>query len=78
MAAADFFSEAFVRQVVRQLTAPGEGVLDGDRVLICDRDRKWSLRFVSCSRRLRVTRDRSVLQLQCACGAFVKKECVDG
>ena len=43
LAAADFFSEAFVRQVVRQLTAPGEGVLDGDRILICDRDRKWSL-----------------------------------
>ena len=35
--------EAFVCQVVRQLTAAGEGVLDGHRVLICDRDRKWSL-----------------------------------
>ena len=35
--------EAFVRQVVRQLTAADEGVLDGHRVLICDRDRKWSL-----------------------------------
>ena len=35
--------EAFVLQVVRQLTAAGEGVLDGHRVLICDRDRKWSL-----------------------------------
>src|SRR4051812_33366029 len=28
--------EAFVRQVVRQLTAADEGVLDGSRVLICD------------------------------------------
>jgi putative transposase len=35
--------EAFVRQVVRQLTAADEGVLGGHRVLICDRDRKWSL-----------------------------------
>jgi putative transposase len=35
--------EAFVCQVVRQLTAADEGVLDGHRVLICDRDRKWSL-----------------------------------
>jgi putative transposase len=35
--------EAFVRQVIRQLTAADEGVLDGHRVLICDRDRKWSL-----------------------------------
>jgi integrase-like protein len=35
--------EAFVRQVVRQLTAADEGVLDGHRVLICDRDRKWSV-----------------------------------
>jgi serine/threonine protein kinase len=30
-------------QVVRQLTAADEGLLDGHRVLICDRDRKWSL-----------------------------------
>ena len=35
--------EAFVRQVIRQLTAADEGVLDGHRVLICDRDRKWSI-----------------------------------
>ena len=35
--------EAFVRQVVRQLTIADEGVLDEHRVLICDRDRKWSL-----------------------------------
>jgi transposase InsO family protein len=34
--------EAFVRQVVRQLTAADEGVLAGHRVLICDRDRKSS------------------------------------
>jgi hypothetical protein len=34
--------EAFVRQVVRQLTDAAEGVRDGCRFLICDRDRKWS------------------------------------
>ena len=35
--------EAFVRQVLRQLTAADKGVLDGHRVLICDCDWKWSL-----------------------------------
>jgi putative transposase len=34
--------EAFVLQVVRQLTDASEGVLDGCRFLICDRDWKWS------------------------------------
>jgi putative transposase len=34
--------EAFMLQVVRQLTDAGDGVLDGRRFLICDRDRKWS------------------------------------
>jgi putative transposase len=34
--------EAFVLQVVRQLTAADEGVLDRRRSLICDRDLKWS------------------------------------
>jgi hypothetical protein len=32
----------FMRQVGRTLTAADEGVLVGHRVLICDRDRKWS------------------------------------
>jgi putative transposase len=31
-----------MRQVGRTLTAAGEGVLVGHRVLICDRDSKWS------------------------------------
>jgi putative transposase len=35
--------EAFMRQVGRTLTAADDGMLVGDRVLICDRDRKWSL-----------------------------------
>jgi transposase InsO family protein len=34
--------ELFMRQVCRTLTAVDEGLLDGDRVLICDRDTKWS------------------------------------
>ena len=35
--------EAFMRQVGRTLTVADDGMLVGDRVLICDRDRKWSL-----------------------------------
>jgi transposase len=34
--------EVFMRQVGRTLTAADEGVLGGHRVLICDRDAKWS------------------------------------
>ena len=34
--------EGFMRQVGRTLTAADEGVLVGHRVLICDRDAKWS------------------------------------
>jgi putative transposase len=34
--------EVFMRQVGRTLTAADEGVLSGHRVLICDRDAKWS------------------------------------
>ena len=34
--------DAFMRQVVRHLTDPVDGVLAGPRLLICDRDRKWS------------------------------------
>jgi transposase InsO family protein len=34
--------EAFVIQTVRHLSDDVDGVLRGDRVLICDRDRKWS------------------------------------
>ena|SRR5262252_9001790 len=35
-------SDLFMAQVVRQMTAADDGVLAGHRVLICDRDRKWS------------------------------------
>jgi putative transposase len=34
--------EGFMRQVGRRLTAADDGVLGGHRVLICDRDAKWS------------------------------------
>src|SRR5438132_13242139 len=34
--------EGFMRQVGRTLTATDDGVLVGHRVLICDRDTKWS------------------------------------
>ena len=35
--------EMFMRQVARMLTAADEGILVGYRVLICDRDTKWSM-----------------------------------
>jgi putative transposase len=35
-------NDLFMRQVSRTLTAADEGVLIGHRVLICDRDAKWS------------------------------------
>jgi putative transposase len=34
--------EAFVIQTMRHLTGDAEGVLRRNRILICDRDRKWS------------------------------------
>jgi putative transposase len=34
--------EVFMRQVARTLTAADEGILGGYRILICDRDAKWS------------------------------------
>jgi hypothetical protein len=37
--------DAFVLQVARAITDPGDGMLRGHRVLICDRDTKWSLAF---------------------------------
>ena len=35
-------NEAFMLQIARQFTDPTDRVGDGPRVLICDRDRKWS------------------------------------
>jgi putative transposase len=37
--------DAFVRQVARVLTGANDGVLGGYRILICDRDTKWSAAF---------------------------------
>jgi transposase InsO family protein len=34
--------EAFMRQIVRELTDARDGVLEDQQFLICDRDRKWS------------------------------------
>jgi transposase InsO family protein len=34
--------DAFMLQIVRQLTDASDGALNGPRVLICDRDQKWS------------------------------------
>ena len=34
--------DAFMRQIVRELTNASDGVLSDRRFLICDRDRKWS------------------------------------
>ena len=35
-------NEAFVVQTMRHLTDDVDGILRGSRILICDRDRKWS------------------------------------
>jgi len=35
-------NDVFMSQIVRLVTAADDGVLNGHRVLICDRDRKWS------------------------------------
>ena len=37
--------EAFMLQIARHLTDATDGVLNGPRFLICDRDRKWSARI---------------------------------
>ena len=37
--------DAFVFQVARVLTSADDGVLRGHRILICDRDTKWSAAF---------------------------------
>ncbi len=39
---AGYLDEAFVCQVTRVLTGADDGVLRGHRILICDRDTKWS------------------------------------
>jgi len=55
-------NELFMQQVVRLATAD-DGILVGHRVLICDRDRKWSgavrRRFGEAGLRVVVTPDRA-------------------
>jgi hypothetical protein len=54
--------DLFMRQIVRLATAADDGVLVGHRVLICDRDRKWSRavrqRFGDAGIRVVLTRAR--------------------
>jgi len=56
-------NELFMQQVVRLATAAGDGILVGHRVLICDRDRKWSgavrRRLGEASLRVVVTPERA-------------------
>ena len=42
--------EAFVVQTMRHLTDDVAGMLRGERLLICDRDRKWSAAVERSSR----------------------------
>jgi len=75
--------EAFVVQIARTLTHADDGVLAGHRVLICDRDTKWS---VACQHTLTAAGIRVVQTPHCApdCNAYaerfgrsIKEECLD-
>jgi putative transposase len=75
--------EAFMLQIGRHLTDATDGVLDGARFLICDRDRKWS----SAVRHLLETAGVRVIQTPFRapnCNAHaerfvrsIKEECLD-
>jgi transposase InsO family protein len=76
-------NEAFVLQAMRHLTDAHEGVLRPDRVLICDRDPKWSAAVVAFLQRdgIRVIRTPARAP---NCNAFaerfvrsIKEECLD-
>ena len=63
--------EAFMLQIVRQLTDAGDGVLGGRRFLICDRDRKWSTAVRHLLEDVRCARHPDTVpcaELQCARG----------
>jgi hypothetical protein len=75
--------EAFVIQTMRHLTDDVDGVLRRDRVLICDRDRKWSAaveRFLATTgvRMIRTPSSRSIA-MRMRSGSYVrsKRECLD-
>ena len=60
--------ELFMRQVGRTLTAADEGVLVGHRVLICDRDAKWSAPVARAAGRGRDPRGADAVSgAQCEC-----------
>ena len=72
-----------MQQVVRLATAADDGILVGHRVLICDRDRKWSgamrRRFGEASLRVVVTPERAP-NANAYAERFVrsiKEECLD-
>jgi transposase InsO family protein len=75
--------DAFMRQIVRELTDASDGVLSEQRFLMCDRDRKWSRAVRHPARDVRRARHQDTVsrpELQCACERFVrsvKAECLD-
>jgi transposase InsO family protein len=75
--------EAFMLQIARHLTDATDGVVDGSRFLICDRDQKWS----TAVRHLLETSDVRVIRTPCRapnCNAHaerfvrsIKEECLN-
>jgi transposase InsO family protein len=75
--------EAFMLQIARHLTDATDGVVDGSRFLICDRDQKWS----AAVRHLLETSDVRVIRTPCRapnCNAHaerfvrsIKEECLN-
>jgi hypothetical protein len=66
--------EAFMLQIARHLTDAADGVLDGPRFLICDRDRKWS----AAVRQLLETSGAHVIRTPCRapnCNAHAERFC---
>jgi putative transposase len=75
--------EAFMRQIVRELTNASDGLGEG-RFLICDRDRKWSAGIRSLLERSGVRVIQTPFQAP-NCNAYaerfvrsIKEECLDG
>ena len=76
-------NDVFMSQIVRLATAADDGVLIGQRVLICDRDRKWSRavrqRFADAGIRVVLTPERAP-NANAHAERFVrsiKEECLD-
>ena len=61
--------DLFMRQVARTVTMADDGLLRTHRVLICDRDAKWSAPYGSCSARLAsaLCRRRGGRRCECPC-----------